>query len=202
MSIEEKKFIKLFKELQFHKSEYELVLEVLKTAHWDFEDFYRNYCIEKDIDLAGLNKQHRERVDTLLPGPISQNYDTDGILEIKAEMVDKTSKKEFKKIYREVVKTLHPDVGGDEKEFKRFSDSFNEMDWCAFLEICQEHKIEIKNYKKVNDILKKEIEKTKEETLKKKDTYSWLLYRCDDSEVCKENVVKKFLKHLFDYGGY
>ena len=54
MSIKEKKFKKLFKELQFHKSEHEFVLEILKAAHWDFEEYYKEYCEKKDINLAKL----------------------------------------------------------------------------------------------------------------------------------------------------
>jgi len=202
MSIEEKRFKKLFKEMQFHKSEYELVLEILKSAHWDFEDYYRNYCSEKEIDLDKLNEKHKQKVEEIIPSPLKQKHGPDDVLELeKVDFIDNTSKKEFKKIYRELAKFLHPDAGGEEKEFKEFSDSFHRADWVTFLEICMKHEASIKNHKEINVILKKEISKIKDKIEQEKSTYSWLLYQCE-TEACKNNVVKKFLKHLFDYGDF
>jgi hypothetical protein len=66
------------------------------------------------------------------------------------------------------------------------------------LEICEKHNISVTNYKGVNKVLKDKIEKIKEKVQIEKRTYSWLLHECE-TERCKENVVKKFLKHLFDY---
>jgi hypothetical protein len=200
MSIEYKKFKKLFRELQYHQSELDYVLEILKTAHWDFEEYYRGYCKEKEIDISGLDKKHQSKVDKLIPKSCMQEHDPCGTYKPKAkEFIDNTDLKQFKKIYREIAKILHPDKGGDEKEFKKISDALAEKNWSVLLEMCEEYKIPIKEYDETNKLLKKKIEEIKEKTNKEKSTYSWLLYECEDRETCRKNVVKKFLKHLFNY---
>ena len=203
MSVQKKKFEKLSKELIYQKSELEYTKEILKEAHWKFEEFYQEYCKLNEINLQGLNKKHASKIDKLFPSLIKQKHDSDGNLETKrVEMKDNTDLKEFKRIYREIAKILHPDKGGDEKEFKRLSESLDEKDWSVLLEMCAKHNIEIENHKPLNKLIQKKIEAIKEKILKEKSTYSWLLYDCEENNTCKENVVKKFLKHLFNYNDY
>jgi len=47
-------------------------------------------------------------------------------------------------------------------------------------------------------LLEEQISETKEKIKKEKSTYSWSLYSCADDK-CKDNVVRNFLKHLFNY---
>jgi hypothetical protein len=203
MSVQKKKFEKLSKELIYQKSELEYIKEILKEEHWKFEEFYREYCKLNEIDLQGLNKKHAVKIDKLFPSSLKQKHDSSGNLETKrVEMKDNTDLKEFKRIYREVAKILHPDKGGDEKEFKRLSESLDEKDWSVLLEMCAKHNIEIESHKEINKLIQKKIKVIKEKILKEKSTYSWLLYDCEDNNTCKENVVKKFLKHLFNYNDY
>ena len=202
MSIEHKKFKKLYKELQYQKSEYEYVVEILREAHLDFEQYYREYCAKREIDIDGLNEKNKQKVEKLIPTR-KQQHDEEGLVKIeKQEFIDNTDAKQFKRLYREVAKILHPDVGGDEVEFKKLSDSMINKDWSVLLELSEKYNVEIKNYKQINKILSKKIEAVKDKINLEKSTYSWSLYQCEDNETCKENVVKKFLKHLFDYGDY
>ena len=55
MSIQQKKFKRLRKELQFLQSELEYVEEVLSEWHLIFEDYHRDYCKRKKINLDQLN---------------------------------------------------------------------------------------------------------------------------------------------------
>ena len=168
----------------------------------DFEQYYREYCVKKNIDIDNLNEKNKEKVEKLIPTP-KQQHDDKGELKIeRQEFIDNTDSKEFKKIYREVAKILHPDVGGDEAEFKKLSDSMSNRDWAILLELSEKYNVEIKNYKQINKILLKKIDAVKGKIELEKTTYSWSLYQCEDNETCKDNVVKKFLKHLFDYGDY
>jgi len=200
MSIEEKRFKKLYKQLSYEQSELEYVCEILKTAHWDFEDYYREYCKDKGIDLEILNEKHSERVERLLPSHINQKYDKNGDLETeKVVMKDNTDMKEFKKVYREIAKILHPDKGGEEKEFKKATDALANKNWSVILEICEKYNIKITDYKSINKLLKNKIDQVKDNIEKEKSTYSWLFHQCEEAGTCRDNVVKKFLKHLFDY---
>jgi hypothetical protein len=38
-------------------------------------------------------------------------------------------------------------------------------------------------------------EKVKDEKRK----YSWILHECEDSQICRDNVAKMFLKHVYGY---
>ena len=62
MSIEQKKYKRLRKELQFVQSELEYVLEVLNEWHLIFEEYYRDYCKRKEIDLDQLNKKFSKKI--------------------------------------------------------------------------------------------------------------------------------------------
>ena len=65
--------------------------------------------------------------------------------------------------------------------------------------MCDKYNIPVEDYDEINKLLIKKIEQIKEKIKKEKTTYSWSLYECGEREQCKKNVVKKFMKHLFDY---
>ena len=72
MSIEQKKFKRLRKELQFLQSELEYVNEVLHEWHQEFEEYQRAYCEKKNIDLAKLNEKNRKKVNQIIPQPVKK----------------------------------------------------------------------------------------------------------------------------------
>ena len=191
MSIEQKKFKRLRKELQFVQSELDYVLEVLKEWHLEFENYHRQYCKNKGIDLDELNKQNGKKVDRIIPKPVKK----------KTGLViygDNKEEKIFKKIYKQIAKKLHPDIGGDEEEFKKATGAMSEKNLEKLLDICDRHVILLEIDKELIKTLEKQISETKDKIKKEKSTYSWMLYSCA-SDKCKINVIKKFLKHLFDY---
>ena len=191
MSIEQKKIKRLRKELQFVQSELEYVQEVLSEWHLIFEEYHRDYCKRKQIDLDQLNKQSREKVDQLIPNPVKKE---NGVILYE----NKKDKDIFKRIYKQIARKLHPDVGGDEEEFKKATTAMQEKNLEKLLDICDQHVILIEIDKEMLKLLEKQISETKMQIKKEKSTYSWSLYSCADDK-CKDNVVKKFLKHLFNY---
>jgi len=72
MSIEQKKYKRLRKELQFVQSELEYVHEVLREWHFIFEEYHRDYCKRKEIDLDQLNRQSVEKIEQLIPKPVKK----------------------------------------------------------------------------------------------------------------------------------
>lgn len=191
MSIEQKKFKRLRKELQFVQSELDYVLEVLKEWHLEFEDYHRRYCKNKGIDLDELNKQNSKKVDQIIPKPVIKQT---GLVIYG----DNKEEKIFKKIYKQIAKKIHPDIGGDEEEFKKATAAMSEKNLEKLLDICDRHVILLKMDKELLKTLEKQISETKHKIKKEKSTYSWALYSCA-TEKCKMDVTKKFLKHLFDY---
>ena len=191
MSIEQKKYNRLRKELQFVQSELEYVLEVLNEWHLIFEEYYRDYCKRKEIDLDQLNKKFSKKIDKIIPKPVKKET---GVILYE----NKKNKGVFKKLYKKIARKLHPDLGGDEKEFQEATNAMQEKNFEKILDICDKHDILIEIDKEVLKLLEQQISDTKEQIKKEKSTYSWSLYSCSNDK-CKNNVVKKFLKHLFNY---
>ena len=190
--IKAKRVKKLQKELDYWHSELEYVKEILEEYHIEFEVYHRQYCAERDIDLAGLNKQSSKKVDQMLNKPVKID---NGVL----SQSGRKYKDVFNRIYKKMAKKLHPDIGGDEEVFKQVTSAMGEKDIKKLLDICQEHDIIIDISDDLIKLLKEQIDETKDLINKEKSTYSWSLYSCEENEKCKQNVVKKFLKHLFNY---
>ena len=191
MSIEQKKYKRLRKELQFVQSELEYVEEVLKEWHFTFEEYHREYCKKNNIDLDLLNKQSSEKVEKLIPKAVKKD---NGLIVYE----NKKDKSVFKKLYKQIARKLHPDLGGDEKAFQEATSAMQEKNFEKILDICDKHDILIEIDKEMLKLLEQQIKETKDKISKEKSTYSWSLYSCAD-ENCKERVVKQFLKHLFNY---
>ena len=105
----------------------------------------------------------------------------------------------FKRLYKQIARKLHPDLGGDEKEFQEVQEAMQEKNFEKILDICDKYDIDIKIDKQMIKLLQEQIEETKAKISKEKSTYSWSLYSCEGNQNCKDNVIKKFLKHLFGY---
>ena len=191
MSVEQKKLNRLRKEIQYLQSDLDYIQEVLKEAHLDFENSYRQYCKENNINLEELNQQHSEKLKQIIPKPITKET---GLITYE----DKKDKGVFNKIYKQIARKLHPDVGGDEEEFKKATSAMQEKNLEKLLDICDEHVILLKIDKELIKTLEKQISDTKDKIKKEKSTYSWMLYSCADQK-CKVNIIKNFLKHLFNY---
>jgi len=207
MSIQEKKFKKLFKQLTYEQSELDYVREVLKDAHHEFEEYYRRYCSNKEIDIPALEKKNPKKVEAL--NTSQQAHDDKGDLIPTVQTIDHDDLKQFKKIYREIAKKIHPDkfsnlektpeIIAKELLFKEATKAMAEKNWGKILDIADKLVILLDDYKELNRILKKEIIKVKEKVAKEKSTYSWTFFECEENSICKNNVIKKFLHHMFNY---
>ena len=51
--------------MTYLRSELEYQEEVLRTAHFDFERYYREWCANNDLDLVELNKQNSKQVQSI-----------------------------------------------------------------------------------------------------------------------------------------
>lgn len=191
MSIQQKKYKRLRKELQFVQSELEYVEEVLSEWHLVFEEYHRDYCKRKGIDLNQLNKESSKKIDQLIPDPVKKDT---GLIVYD----NKKDKDVFKKLFKQIARKLHPDLGGDEKKFQEATSAMEEKNFEKILDICDEYGILIEINKEMLELLEQQISETKEKISKEKSTYSWSLYSCTNDK-CKDKVIQKFLKHLFNY---
>ena len=191
INIKAKKFKKLQKELDYWQSELEYIQEILKEEHFKFEEYHRKYCEDNEIDLNKLNEENNKRIKQLIPKPVKK----------QVQFEDKTDEKYFKKVYKQLARKLHPDIGGDEEAFKELVSAMEEKKINKILDICSKHDIIIDMSEELNKILEKQIESIKQQINKEKSTYSWKMHLCGENKLCKNVLVQQFLKQLFNYEG-
>tara|TARA_R100001460_G_scaffold57087_1_gene96822 strand:- start:160 stop:753 length:594 start_codon:yes stop_codon:yes gene_type:complete len=189
-----KKFTKLRKELQYWQSELEYIQEVLKEWHYKFEEWKDEYCLKNNIDLDKLNRENTETVNEIFQNSITTT---------KAKIDFKTNKKKkaMNKIYKKLAKKLHPDIGGDEKVFKEITSAMSENNFEKILDISEKHDILLEIDEEMIELLEKQILSTKSKIDKEKSTYSWKLFSCGKNQLCKNQLMDAFLRHLFNYRG-
>ena len=192
------KFKKLLNEYRALAQELKYLNEVLVEANKDFEIYHKEYCVQKDIDLAKLNLKHSEKVKEVFTNNTSLS-----------KSVDKHSRQQeydSKDLFRQIARKFHPDTLGfddpnrDEYEsvFKIASSAIDNGDWGKLFDIVDRYDLDLKEYDSVNECLRVDIKRTSLAVQNKKDSYAYLLYECEDNVNCKENVIKRFLKHLFN----
>ena len=67
MSIRRKKYKKLLQEVKYLRSELEYQEEVLSEYHLLFEEYYRRWCAENNINIMQQEQKNSERVQKILP---------------------------------------------------------------------------------------------------------------------------------------
>ena len=192
------KFKKLLNEYRSLSYEMKYMEEVLKEGLPDFEIYYRQYCTEEDIDLGSLNKKNAIRVKEIFSSSTAISKAVEG--KMRQEEFDS------KKLFRQIARRLHPDTVMDddphkqeyEEAFKRAASAITEGRWGELFDVADYYDLDLEEYDEINKSLKLDIQRIKKQIQTKKDSYAWLLYDCDADKNCKDNVVKRFLKHLFN----
>ena len=197
--IKRKKYKKHIMELKFLRSELSYQEEVLSIAHQEFETWYRQWCENNDVNLTELNQKHESRVSKIISQPIFPDleFDEAGILVLNKEERSQ-EKQKFQKLFKQVAKATHPDKHqGTTLDFKAASAAFDKGDWAMLLQIAEQYQIIPEDLSEVLPIMREEAERLKKTIQHNKETYSWKLNECE-TEQCKENLVKQFLKQLFN----
>ena len=209
MSLIEKKYKKLVKELLFVYSELEYTSEAAKNAHPDFEAYYQQYCAYNNVPIKELQEKNEAKLENVFKKK-EQKTDEEGIIQLdKPEKTDDPVNKIFQKMYRIVAKKLHPDKFSNREQtievlektehFKQATQAYNDRNWAKFLDICEKYDITPTRYEKVNSVIKKEIDQTNQKIRNTKQQFSWKLYQCEDDRSCKDDVIKEFIRQLFGY---
>ena len=81
-------------------------------------------------------------------------------------------------------------------DFKAASSAYESGDWAMLLQIAEEHNIMPQDLDEILPVMKEEAKRLRETIENNKKMYSWSFQECETQE-CKEELVKKFLKHLF-----
>ncbi len=194
------KFKKLLNQYRSLRFELEFIEDVLSEYHLIFEETYRKYCAENDIDLQALHEQNQEKVEKLFSNkPVPKEEEE--IVESKA------MSSRHKSLYRDLAKKLHPDLlpEGDprydeyEQAFKEAAAAFDNSSWGDLFDLAERFDVNARNFGPLCDSLKEDIEKISAKIDNEKKTFSWALYECEETEDCTERVIKNFLMAVFRY---
>ena len=197
--IKKLKFKKLLNEYKSYKFELQMIREILKDAHLEFEIFYRRWCAENDVDIDSLNEQNYKKVQVIF------NNQEKGLSVIEKPTNNKSDK--YKKTYREIAKKIHPDkLNTSDPRFWEYTNAFkdasnavNKQRWGDLFEVVDKYNIPISEYDEACKDIRISIDETKKLIEHEKKSYSWALYKCEENEKCKDTVIKNFLYQLFGW---
>ena len=195
--IERFRFKKLLNEYKSSEYELKMVREILKDAHLEFEVFYRQWCAERDIDLAGLNEQNKKKVDVIFEKQEQALVPT---------AAPKEKKSKHKDVYRSIAKKIHPDkldsadsrYWQDYMDFKDATRAMTEGKWGTLFDIADRHKIFMSNYDEICEDIQEDLTSVSSLIESEKASFSWKLHQCKDQS-CKDALVRSFLLQLFGW---
>ena len=199
MMIKKLKFKKLLNEYKSNKYELELIREILKDAHLEFEVFYRRWCAENDVDLPDLTEKNQKTVDIIF------NQQEEAL--VATEHVPKKKEAKHKKTFREIARKIHPDkLETSDPRFWEYTNAFKKVNraveteqWGDLFEIADKYEVFLGDYDEVFKDLRINITELKEKIKSESASYSYALYDCEDDEECKEKVVRNFLWQIFKW---
>jgi len=197
--VKRKRYKKHVMEIEFLRAELSYQEEILSTAHHDFELAYRQWCDDNDVNLDQLNQEHQSRVSKIISQPKIPDLklNTAGIL-VLDKQVEKEEKKRFTKLFKQVAKATHPDRHEDTAlDFKAASAAYEMGDWSLLIQIAEKYGIFPEDFEELIPTMKEEIQRLKKMVKHNEGVYSWKFNECQ-SEDCKEQLIKQFLKQLFN----
>ena len=192
------KFKKLLNEYRALKYEEEYVKEVLAHSHLEFDEYYRDFCRENEVNIPQLEKKNKEKVAAAFGK--SKKIEIKGIDEkIRAKDYD------YKKIFKQIARKLHPDKLSEddprlaeyESDFKQAAAGINNGRWGDLFSIADKHNIDIGDYDMVNKSIKESTEVLKKQVAALKNQYSYLFHECEEDKNCKDSIIKSFIQQLF-----
>ena len=187
-------------EVKYLRSELEYQEEVLSEYHLLFEEYYRRWCGENNVDIDTQEKNNSERIDMIIPKTEEQKHDSAGLVVLEdVKPKQKEGMKKMNKLYRKIAMELHPDKqNGDDKRFVKINEAYENGEWSVLLEEANELGIDPSDFSHLSELLNDEAIKLKERITHNNGIYSWKFYECEEDENCKQNIIKSFLKQLFN----
>lgn len=163
---------------------------------------------EPEIDGNSEIEISAEQENKNLPSTFSNRPDKKNQTEYEMSQEELEMHESFVKLFRALALKLHPDklsssLTTEERDdminmFNKAKEALDERKYFVLLDLASKFKIKSpKNYKQQIRWMKKELKVMKEQVSKKKTTYNYSFSECE-SEEQKDNLVRRFIKHLFN----
>ena len=190
--IKKLKFKKLLNEYKSHKFELEMVREILKDAHLEFEVFYRRWCAENDVDIAELNKQNQKKVQVIF------EKQEEGLAVIESR--EEKKKDKHKKVYREIARKIHPDkLETSDPRFWEYTNAFKDVNraiekenWGDLFEVVDRYNIWLTEYDEACEDIQNSIDETKSLIQHEKKVTHGLCMSVKKTRLVKKESLKIF----------
>ena len=174
------------KKIDFLETELEWQSDILTDQHGEFDGFYRNWCEENEVEVP-------EPPQAIAPPTQTSEED----IEVDIPEDTKLGQQHFKITYRKLAMATHPDKNqGDDTDFKTLNDAWMHAKWSKIIYLATKYDVAVHNTKEIDKLLRKEAKQIEELIEKNSNMFSWKFWECGDDEVCKERLVKHFLKTL------
>jgi len=128
------KWRRAINQLKYLYEEFDLITQICKESGSEFEVYYRKYCAKNGVDIDGLNRQHKERLDSLyknirkpeaaVPPELPDDLEVQEVLpgslilspsrepeihDPEYSVEDREMHEIFSKLFKKIAVTLHPD---------------------------------------------------------------------------------------------
>ena len=176
------------KKINYLETEIDWQEDILMEQHQEFDEYWRTWCAENDIDPPNFEQPQKPQQTTDNPAELEEQPITEET---------KLGREHFKTTYKKLAKAVHPDKnGGDDEDFKQLNYSWQEGKWSIIINLCIKHDIPVHNAKEVNRLLQKEAHDLETKINKNETMFSWKFWECGDDEECKERLIKHFLNTI------
>mgnify|MGYP003136807101 CR=1 FL=1 len=182
-------------------------IDINKLNQENHEKINKLYCAEqpdnnKVIEID-VHHDNENLLSTFSNRPNKNNQTEYEMTQEELEMHES-----FVKLFRALALKLHPDklsssLTIEERNdminmFNKSKEALDERKYFVLLDLASKFKIKSpKNYKQQIRWMKKELGIMKQQVKQKKTTYNYAFSECETNEQ-KDNLVRKFIKHLFD----
>lgn len=178
---------KLLKKLDYIKSEYDYIKEIVNINDLLFNQAI-DVILDENIELKEIYQNEFMKFEELIKGEY-ENIQNDS-----PDIIDKSP--EIKKIYRDIVKKTHPDKTDDPLLSSMYIDateSYKVNDISDLYSICDKLNIDFNLSKDDIDQLNNQIEDFIDKIDFLKSTYTWKWYESTDDK--KNEILLDFLKN-------
>lgn len=181
---------RLFKELQFVESDYLYQSEIIKQTDKIFLESVDS-ILEKYPDLKTLWTERTQKKPNVIPQVLMD--DVVEVIQVEEKSDDKNN---LKQIYREIVKSTHPDKVKNLKLNELYieaTQAYGSNDIVTLYKVCSELLIDFDFDQDEINRIKERIENYKSQIVFLESTYTFKWLKSDESE--KDKIVLNFIKN-------
>ena len=176
------------KKINYLETEIDWQEDILMDQHQEFDEYWRRWCAQNDIDPPNFGEPQKPQQNTDKPVEVEEKPITEET---------RLGREHFKTTYKKLALAVHPDKNdGIDDDFKELNRSWQEGKWSIIINLCLKHDIPIHNAKEVNKLLQKEARDLEIKMNKNETMFSWKFWECGDDEQCKEQLIKHFLNTI------